>query len=45
MGLSDELARSSFRFSLGKFTTSAEIDFVIEKVSSILLQFRQSAKK
>ena len=33
MGLSDELARSSFRFSLGRFTTLEEIDFAIEKVS------------
>ncbi|MGL6268552.1 MAG: cysteine desulfurase family protein [Chitinophagaceae bacterium] len=45
MGLSDELARSSFRFSLGRFTTPAEIDFTIEKLSSILLHFRESAKK
>jgi cysteine desulfurase len=45
MGLSDDLARSSFRFSLGRFTMPEEIDFTIEKVSSTLLQFRESAKK
>jgi cysteine desulfurase len=40
MGLSDERARSSFRFSLGRFTTTEEIDFTIEKVSSTVKQFR-----
>ncbi|NML19436.1 IscS subfamily cysteine desulfurase [Pseudoflavitalea sp. G-6-1-2] len=30
MGVSDELAYGSIRFSLGKFTTSEEINFVIE---------------
>lgn len=30
MGVSDELAYGSIRFSLGKFTTGEEIDFVIE---------------
>jgi cysteine desulfurase len=44
MGLSDELARSSYRFSLGRFTKPEEIDFTFEKVSSTLIQFRQSAK-
>ena len=40
MGLSDDRARSSFRFSLGRFTTAEEIDFTIDKVSSIVKQFR-----
>ena len=44
MGLPDELARSSFRFSLGRFTTTEEIDFTIEKVSTILHQVRHSEK-
>ncbi len=44
MGLYDDLARSSFRFSLGRFTTIEEIDFTIEKVSSVLYQFRKPGK-
>lgn len=35
MGLSDELAYGSIRFSLGKFTTEEEINYVIEKMKSI----------
>lgn len=40
MGLSDDLARSSFRFSLGRFTSSDQIDFAIEKIGNTLKQFR-----
>jgi len=40
MGLSDELARSSFRFSLGRYTSSDQIDFAIEKFGTTLKQFR-----
>jgi cysteine desulfurase len=32
LGLGDELAHSSIRFSMGRFTTEAEVDFVINKV-------------
>lgn len=34
MGLSDHLAHASIRFSLGKYTTEAEIQFVIETVKA-----------
>lgn len=36
MGLSDEEALSSIRFSLGRFTTEEEIDIAIEKVLNLL---------
>jgi cysteine desulfurase len=35
MGLSDELAYGSIRFSLGRFTTEEEIEHVIEKLKNI----------
>jgi cysteine desulfurase len=38
MGLSDAESYSSIRFSLGKYTTMEEIDFVIEKVSGAVKQ-------
>lgn len=34
MGLTDEEAGSSIRFSLGRFTTEEEIQFVIEKITA-----------
>jgi cysteine desulfurase len=41
LGLDDELAHSSIRFSLGRFTTEEEIDFAIERVSKSISQLRE----
>lgn len=41
MGLSEELAHSSIRFALGRFTTEEEIDFTIERVSQAVRQFKE----
>ena len=40
MGLSDELAYASVRFSLGRFTTDAEIDRAIQHVADTVSQLR-----
>ncbi len=40
LGLSDENALSSIRFSLGKFTTSEEIEETIERVPTLVRQLR-----
>lgn len=42
LGLSDELAHSSLRFSLGRFTTEADVDGAIERMKSTIEQLRQS---
>ena len=41
LGLSDELAHSSIRFSVGRFTTEQEIDFAIESIRHSLTRLRE----
>ncbi len=40
LGLSDEMAHSSLRFSLGRFTTAEEIDFVIAQIRHAVERLR-----
>jgi len=43
MGLSDEDALSSIRFSLGRFTTAEEIDIAVARVLSLAAEFATKA--
>jgi len=40
LGRNDELAHSSLRFSMGRFTTEEEIDFAIEKIRANIDKLR-----
>ncbi|TKB51542.1 IscS subfamily cysteine desulfurase [Ferrimonas sediminicola] len=41
LGMSDELAHSSIRFSIGRFTTEEEIDYAIEKIRGAIGKLRE----
>ena len=41
MGLTDELAHHAIRFSLGKYNTEEEVDFVIQKLGKTLERVRE----
>jgi cysteine desulfurase len=41
LGLGDELAHSSIRFSLGRFTTQAEVDFAADRVIAEVVRLRE----
>ena len=41
LGLDDELAHSSIRFSIGRFTTAEEIDYAVVKVREAVTKLRE----
>ena len=41
LGLGDDLAHSSLRFGLGRYTTEEQIDFTIEQVSNTVNKLRE----
>jgi cysteine desulfurase len=41
LGLGDDLAHSSLRFGLGRYTTEEQIDYTIQQVSKTVLKLRE----
>ncbi|MCV6588390.1 MAG: IscS subfamily cysteine desulfurase [Marinobacterium sp.] len=41
LGLNDEMAHSSIRFSIGRFTTAEEIDFAVEQIRTAVSKLRE----
>jgi len=45
LGMSDDSARSSLRFGLGRFNTSEEVELTVEMVASSVARLREFAQK
>jgi cysteine desulfurase len=41
LGREDELAHSSIRFTIGRFTTEEEVDYVIDKITTQVVRLRE----
>jgi cysteine desulfurase len=41
LGAGDDLAHSSIRFGLGRFTTDEEVDYVVDKLTSVVRRLRE----
>ena len=40
LGAAEDMAHSSLRFGMGRFTTEAEVDFVVEKIVAVVQRLR-----
>ncbi|KAI0811008.1 cysteine desulfurase NFS1 [Irpex lacteus] len=40
LGAAEDMAHSSLRFGIGRFTTEAEVDFVVEKIVAVVQRLR-----
>ncbi|KAM5531754.1 hypothetical protein V8D89_014603 [Ganoderma adspersum] len=41
LGAAEDMAHSSLRFGLGRFTTEAEVDYVVEKIVAVVERLRE----
>ena len=41
LGLGDDMAHTSIRFGLGRFNTDAEVDYVADKLISVVRKLRE----
>ena len=41
LGAGDDLAHSSIRFGLGRFTTEEEVDYVVDKLTTVVRRLRE----
>jgi cysteine desulfurase len=40
LGAAEDMAHSSLRFGIGRFTTEAEIDFVVDRIVKVVTRLR-----
>ena len=40
-GAAEDMAHSSLRFGLGRFTTEAEVDFVVQRIVAVVNRLRE----